>query len=434
MKLNFFNIFILCFASMCSYANNNIIEWQDNIPSSLKPFQNNKSELANLAKDHIIIYAHPTTSTYIPTLKKNPNPQVQFTSSAIVLAVSSDVVEKTLTQSENYVGLFPTLKSAKILAKNQNINQTQYKVSIPTPIPVLNFNETVVIQHQINTNSVSSLIIDAPIPYGVGKFEWYEIDQNRTLVTLTQWGDLNQPKGFLFNQILKAVPEAKLGIPSGTHAFILESLRKKLSPSPVTTLKAGQVANDSLSPSQINKVMQLSRVSNYPVSFIHSPNYVAYQHGPEQLHFVSTYQYYSQPVQNYQKWIQPTLYAKLFPRQLKKVDIQELPAKEQLAHFKVSLGLGVINIPFNFQMRFNYPQANHSDFYAQGGDVRFIRGKMQFKAHQDGTLLKMTTAAKIDSKAPFLIRAVRSLPYHDLLPTVGINTAFTLKLKNEQEK
>ena len=432
MKLKICSLFILSFIGVCSYANTNLIEWQDNIPSSLKPFQNNKSELANLTKDHIIIYAHPTTTTYIPTLKKKPNPQVQFTSSAIVLPVNAEVVEKILSQNENYVGLFPTLKSAKVLMKDQNINQTQYKISIPTPIPALNFNETVIIQHQINKNSISSLIVDAPIPYGVGKFEWFELDQNKTLVTLTQWGDLNQPKGFLFNQILKAIPEAKLGIPSGTHAFILESLRKKLSPSSVTTLKAGQVANDSLTQVQINKIMQLSRVSDYPVSFIHSPNYVAYQHGPEQLHFVSTYQYYAQPIQNYQKWIQPNLYTKLFPRQLKKVDIKELPSKEQLAHFKVSLGLGVINIPFNFQMKFSYPQANQSDFYAQGGDVRFIRGKMQFKAHQEGTLFKMTTAAKIDSKAPFLIRAVRSLPYHDLLPTVGINTAFSLKLNNEQ--
>ena len=59
---------------------------------------------------------------------------------------------------------------------------------------------------------------------------------------------------------------------------------------------------------------------------------------------------------------------------------------------------------------------------------------MQFDKFQQGTLLKMTNAGKIDEKAPFLIRAARSLPYHDVLPTVGANVVFALKVKNEEQK
>ena len=277
-----------------------IITWKDNIPSSLQPFQNNAQQLASLAQDKIIIYAHPAVKTLVPTDSKNPNPTATFTSSAIVLPMSSAAVAKTLSQYDQYVGLFPTLKSAKLLEKAGNISQMKYKISIPTPIPVLNFNEDVIFQHQLGNNSLSSIVIDAPVPYGIGKFEWFSLGDNKTLVTLTQWSDLNQPKGFLFSQILKAVPEAKLGIPGGTNAFILESLRKKVINLKTTTLNPGEVAQTQLNKTQLDKLVQVSRNSQQPVSFIHGLSSVPYQHGRENLRFVTSYQYY--PL-NKQQWL-----------------------------------------------------------------------------------------------------------------------------------
>lgn len=434
--MKYFNYRALClsliFIPSLSYSA--IIEWKENIPSALKPFQNNSTELASIAKDQILIYAHTNTQTSIPTRKKQPNPNVKFTSSAIVLPVNEEKVAKTLSQFENFVGLFPTLKSAKILNQEKNITQVQYKISIPTPIPVLNFNETIVFQHHIEANSISSLIVDAPVPYGLGKFEWFKLDQNHTLLTLTQWGDLNQPKGFLFSKVLNAVPEAKMGIPSGTHAFLLESIRKKLTAPSSSALKPEQFPSDQLTTNQIAKIAQISRITEHPVSFVHTPTTVPYQHGAESMRFVTTYQYYSQPVQQLQKWTQPVHYKKLFPRQLKSIDIETLKDQTQLADFKVELGLGVIQIPFRFKLNFSFPQSNQNSFYAQGGDLKYIKGKMQFDKFQQGTLLKMTNAGKIDEKAPFLIRAARSLPYHDVLPTVGANVVFALKVKNEEQK
>jgi hypothetical protein len=46
-----------------------------------------------------------------------------------------------------------------------------------------------------------------------------------------------------------------------------------------------------------------------------------------------------------------------------------------------------------------------------------------------GSLFKITSSMKIDEKAPFLLRAMRSLPYHDVLPAVGGNTVFVQKIK-----
>ena len=409
-----------------------LIQWEDNTPSSLKPFQNNASEVAALAKHQILIYAHPSTSVNLPTNKKQRQAKASFTTSAIVLQANAEQVGKLLADYEHYVGLYPTIKSAKILQQQNQHSLVQYKISIPTPIPVLNFHETIVFQHQREAHSISSLVIDAPIPYGLGKLEWFPLENNQTLLTLTQWGDLNQPKGFVFSKILNAVPEAKLGIPSGTGGFILESIRLKFDKKAASTLKPGQFPQDQWTAAQLNRIAQVSRASQQPVSLIHAPTTVPYQHGAEKMRFVTTYHYFPQSSQQLSKWTQPTLYSKLFPRQLKSVTVQEQNGS-QLADFKVNLGLGVINIPFNFKLNFQYPQAHSNSFFAQGGDLKYIKGEMAFNAHGSGTLMKMTNAAKIDEKAPFLLRAARSLPYNDLLPTLGANTVFALKVQSVEK-
>lgn len=408
-----------------------IITWTDNIPSALQPFQNNPQLLASYTQDTIFIYGHPAVKTSVPTLKSNPQPSVSFTSAAIIVPANTQQVAKTLTDFSHYVGLFPTLKSAKTIEQSGNIVQVKYKVSIPTPIPVLNFNEDVTLQHQIKSNSISSLVIDSPIPYGLGKFEWFALDDHRTLITLTQWGDLNQPKGFIFKKILNAIPEVKLGIPSSTNAFILESLRTRFIKQNIVALNSGQIPSPQLNAAQLTKITQLSQTSQQPVSFLHAPSSIMYTHGREAMRFSTTYQFYQQPTQQLNKWLNPLAYQELFPRQIKKIITSPIQNQGQDADIQMNVGLGVINIPFAFKLHFNYPNTVENNFYANGGDLRLIKGKMIASELNQGTLFKITSSMKIDEKAPFLLRAMRSLPYHDVLPAVGGNTVFVQKIKTK---
>lgn len=406
-----------------------MITWNQQIPSSLKPFQNNAQTLANLSQEQILIYAHPYSKTAVPTLKNNPNPNVQFTSSAIVVPISSTEVAKTLTNYAQYPNLFPALKTAQIEEQIGTITRVKYHVKLPTPIPVLNFSEDLTIQHQIEGNSIASLIVDSPIPYAVGRLEWFALSPQSTLVTLTQWGDLNQPKGFLISRILNAVPDAKLGIPASTNAFVLESLRKKWKNNAPMTLNAGQYPELKLSHEQRSLAAKLSLDTTQPVSWIHRPSTVPYQHGRENMRFVTTWMSMQSQANQLDAWLQPDAFKQLFPRQIKDIKVNPNGTKGLDSQFKVSIGLGVISIPFNFGLHFDFPNKLANDYYATGGDLKFIKGKMQFSPLQQGSLLEMTNAAKIDEQAPFLLRAARSLPYHDLLPTVGANTALSVKMK-----
>ncbi|WP_336953520.1 SRPBCC family protein [Acinetobacter sp. AS167] len=429
MKVFYLNVGVILLVSISQISFAKLVTWTDNIPSALKPFDNNAQQIAAIAQDNILIYAHPATKTSLPTFSKQTQPIAKFSTAAIVVPVSSQEVAKTLSNYTQYVGLFPTLKSAKVIETAGAISQLKYRISIPTPIPVLNFNEDVVMQHQIGQNSISTMVIDGPIPYALGKFEWFNLTNNKTLVTLTQWGDLNQPQGFLFKKILNAFPEVKLAIPNGSSAFVLEALKNKYTAKKVTGLTEGQLPSPQLNTAQINKIVQVSANAQQPVSIVLNPVTVPYTHGREVLRFTTSYQYLNATPQQLQRWTQPLSYKEIFPKQIKSIKTTVLNTQAQDADFKVSVGLGVISIPFDFKMHFSYPKATENNFYANGGDLRYLKGQIQFLPQGNNTLLKMTTTIKIDEKAPFLLKAARSLPYHEMLPALGANAIFAQKVK-----
>lgn len=405
--------------------------WTPQIPSALADFQQDPHVLADLTGNNIMIYAHPAQPIQLPTFAAPKKITGKYYSAAVVLPASSSQVSRLLLNYANYSGLFPTLKNAKVIEKQGNINQVKYTVHIPTPIPVLNFRETVLMQHQSEGNSISTLILDSPIPYGAGKLEWFELGPNQTLVTITQWGDLNQPKGFLFSKILNAIPDAKLGIPAGTNAFLLEALQRRFKPASAQQLSAGALPHSGLDPAEEQKIAQLSQLSQEPVSFVLPASNMPYVHGMEKMRFSTSYQYYAQSPAQLQKWLSPPAFQRLFPNQIKNVQIRNLDAKQMDAQFNVSVGLGVINIPFNFKMRFNFSTDWKNSFAANGGDLKYVRGAMELTPCKQGALLKMTSAMKIDDQAPFLLHAMRSVPYHEMIPALGGNTVFSLKVKQK---
>lgn len=424
-------LILCCLIGMQTSAK--IIQWKEQIPSSLSVFQGKAQTLADLTANRILIYAHPAQAITLPTFKNPQSMTGKFYTGAVVVPANSQNVARLLSNYSGYNGLFPTLKSAKVLQQQGAITQMKYQVSIPTPIPILNFKENVLMQHHLTANSISTIVLDAPIPYGAGKIEWFDLGGNKTLITVTQWGDLNHPKGFLFSTILNALPEAKLGIPSGTNAFLLEALQQHFKTPSSQILKVGELPETRLSSSQVQKIAALSQFSQEPVSFILPSNKVPYSHGLESLRFSSSYQYFAKSPQQLKHWLSVPAYQELFPRQIKDIDIKQIDSNTFDADYKISVGLGVINIPFDFKLRFDYPNSLENQFDAVGGDLQFVKGGMQLIPQGNGTLLNVTSAMKIHDKAPFLLRAMRSMPYHDMLPAIGGNTVLALKIKQKMK-
>jgi carbon monoxide dehydrogenase subunit G len=402
-----------------------ITVWNDPTPSALAPFAGQANSVADLAGSDIMIYGHAPRAMTLPS-SRGPRyyPKAGFTSAALVVSATPQQVKQTLSNYAGYVGLFPTLTSAKTIEQQGNISQVKYHIHVPVPIPLLSFSEDVVMQHQLTDNSLSTLLIDSPIQYGQGKFEWFALPNGKTLVTLTQWGDLNEPKGFVISTMFKAMPEIKSAIPSSVNAFVLESLRRRFMPE--TRLPAAQsVANIvpvlDYSDAQMNTIQRLIDQSKTPVVFTHVPRQMQTSKRNENMHFVTSITTLNAPIAKTQSALaDPRSYTKML-RQVRRVESTTLPNDQgQDSEIHVGMGLGVISIPFKLHMRFRNESDHTVRYWANGGDIEFMQGRMRFEAiNAKQTRVIMTSAGKVGDDAPFLLKIGRSLPYSDFLPTVG---------------
>ncbi|MEY2864467.1 MAG: hypothetical protein RLY58_2174, partial [Pseudomonadota bacterium] len=239
-----------------------------------------------------------------------------------------------------------------------------------------------------------------------------------------QWGDLDQPKGFLVSTMLRAMPEVKLGIPQGVNGFVLESLRRRFAPD-TSNQPALSVQNIvptlRFTDAQLDTIQRLVDQSTTPVLFAHRPVWLATRTKPEQLHFVTSIGNLNAPVAQAKPLLaNPSNYAKLM-RQVQRVDTTDLPnGQGQAANIHVGLSLGIITIPFTLNMRYQAQTDQSIRYWANGGDVEFMQGRMQFDAlSPQKTRIIMTSAGKIGDHAPFLLRMSKAMPYSDFLPSVG---------------
>lgn len=412
------------------------LNWIDpQIPSALAPFEGHASRLASLAEQNIIIFQHPKQQTATPTergVRRYQN--VSFNSSALVVSATPSEVRQLLSDYTRYVGLFPSLTESKTLNTQGAISQVQYRIQVPVPIPLLSFDEKVVLQHQLSEHALSTLIVDSPIQYGLGKFEWFALPNGKngtpqTLVTLTQWGDLNAPKGFIVTTLLKALPEAKLGIPNGIGAFVLESIRRRYDPDPsVGTLYPAQqiVPQHSLSTAQTQQVKQLiQRSAGQSVVFAHRPVWLRTAKRPEKLFFSTSYaQINASPNTIFTTLADPSRYEKLF-RQIKKVELSPQADGSTAVKIRVGLGLGVITIPYHVKLRTQKVNPHTAVYQANGGDIEFLNGRLHAQAWDaQSSLVSMTSGGKLGDDAPLLLSIGKSLPYADMLPSIGAAPIF----------
>lgn len=410
-----------------------LVTWQNPTPSALTPFDNNAKVVAELAGNQIFLYSHPRQNISFQTAKglKSYN-NVQFTTGAFVVNASPQKILQTIQDYQHYVGLFPTLKKAKILEQQQNIKQVEYEVSVPTPIKVLNFNEDVTIQHHITSNRLSSLFIDSPIQFGLSNIEWFPIDAQRSLITVTHWSDTESVKGFLISTILKAMPEAKVAMPYAVNTFVMESLRIKFNGKGTpNALRAGAVPEKTLTATQYQRLIELSKKTAQPISFVHHALNVPYKHGNEVMRFTTSFQFFNANAEKTKTLLTPTIYQQLFPKYVRKIEMLPNPDKSNDAVIYIRAGLGVITIPFTLRLRFMPAVNNTVDMFAVGGDLRLMKTKMEIDQYQQNSVWKMTSAAQIDETAPFLLRAMRSLPYHDVLPTAAIAKVIADKARGQ---
>jgi hypothetical protein len=411
-----------------------LINWVDPTPSALQPFDGDVEALADLVGSSLLFYPQTKKTITLPYQNGPKTYQnVQYVTGAMIVPASSEEVEKLLTNYAGYSQLFPKMTSS-VIQKNEQDNDVEennkdsgrtivkYKMRVDVPIPLLSFNENFIIQHEKTRNSISSLILESPVQYGSGKFEWFALKNGKTLVTLTHWGDLDRPKGFLVSTIFRAMPEIKMAIPHAVEGFVLESLRQHFYPNfsskPLPIKNIVPVMN--LRAEQKTKVIQLLRQGGV-VQFNHQPVWLAKKDGTEKLWFVSSF--YNMPAQvakTKDALANPSNFPEIY-RQVRQVTTTPLADSGSKNNIKIGLGLGVISIPVYIELAYQpEPDPNAIRFYTTGGDVELIHGRFQFEAiDSKNTLVGLTVGTHLGDHPPLLLRLAKNLPFSDYLPTVG---------------
>ncbi|HEY4713147.1 MAG TPA: SRPBCC family protein [Aquirhabdus sp.] len=411
-----------------------LVKWTDRTPSALLPFDGNAEAVAELAGSTLFFYPQVRSTAALPyTSGPRTYQNVQYVTGAMVVPATVDQVEKLLSNYAGYHKLFPKITEANVLVNEQFGNPktdtnasvrsiVKYRMVIKIPIPLLSFDENLVMQHERTHNSISTLILSAPIQYGSGKFEWFPLKNGKTLVTLTQWGDLDRPKGFLVKTILNAMPELKYAMPNSVQGFVLETLRQRLNPDVVTKALPMQmiVPTLTLNSAQEAQILKLLRQGG-TVQFTHRPVWMATSTRDERLSFVSSFFNMPTSLERAKSGlVNPNNFTSIY-RQVRKVTSTQLPNGSTQNDLKIGLGLGVLSIPMHLKLVY-LPEAepNSVRFFNTGGDVEFVQGRIQFKElSPKNTLVHLTAAGKLGENPPLLLKLAKHLPYPDYLPTIG---------------
>lgn len=443
-------LFFLLLLGVTSYTNASIFTdlplkpWQSQVPNSLSPVGNAQIEFINLLDNGVITYPQPQKSIAINLVNKNKTQLIKksatFLSSAVIINASPAKVKQTLVNYKNYPKIFPKLVSAKILKQKNNLARVKYRAVIDIPVPILKFDEEFVFKHQIKGNTLSTWIEDSPVRYGMGQFQWYRIASGKyagkTLLTLTQWGDLDNLNGFLLPRIVKAMPELKVSIPNGVNAYVLEALRLHFNgPDKTPNYTQAQLlpkwqTKVNQHPKIINKL--LKNTTNFAITYAHPPRRLKNQ---TILRFVSSLQTMPAPQANVAKLLlNPKKYPTLF-RQVKKVTVKPYThhaKKGDLVTTDIKVGLGVISIPFQTKLFHHQPSVNSMQISAVSGDVKWVEGQFNIlQKTKKSSVLSTSISSKTDKSAPFLLRIGHALPYHDYLGSVGVAPLLGYKIKKK---
>lgn len=411
-----------------------LIAWTDPTPSSLAPFEGNVEAIASLAGQSILVYPHPNTTAVLPyTSGPGTYTKAQFITGALVVDASPAQVESTLTNYTGYTQLFPKITAAQILVNDKRgdwstdqraviRSQVRYHMLIKIPFPLLTLNEDLVMQHERTHHSISTLIIDSPIQYGSGKFEWFPLKNGKTLVTLTQWADLDHPKGFLVNTVFRALPEIKLALPNSVDGFIMQALRDRFNhdPLPNPTTTSSVMPPMTLTSQQEEQVLKLLQPGGV-VQFGHPPVQLSRSGRTDKLWFVSSY--FSMPASQarvHESLAEPQNFPHIY-RQVRRVSTTALPNGGMACDIKIGIGLGILSIPVWTKLNYmSDSSSNNVHFYSTGGDVDWVQGHINFKAlGTDSTLVSMTSTGHLGDHPPFPLNLGINLPYLDYLSTAG---------------
>ncbi|PCJ16996.1 MAG: hypothetical protein COB04_09720 [Gammaproteobacteria bacterium] len=404
------------------------VDWESPVPTFLELGLDPKKIATIASGGQFVIVANPRDFTLWNARTKKPeqfkDKSVIYT--ATVIDAPADEIREMVWDMESQGKYLPLFKDTTNLRTEGNARIASYEQVIK--VPILKLASDFIVQiNKYDSGDIGMVLIDEGDVEAIFQYwEFYPLDDNRTLTVLTGWQDTDSAS-FMYKTILDAEPSFGRAFPvlmlyERLVQFRDEAARRH----PEIAAKADDTIYDlysvntfvseieGLDVQELKKMAQLGGVQ-----FYHKPKNLAFEDGIHEILQVSALVYVPLP----KKLIQPLLND--FSSLPKYNDLTEewldpSMTEEDWGHLKIGVNIGPIHVPVHIYVvtedvnddRMLFRSAPKSYVHPVLGHVEYM--KMD-DPEDEGTVVEVTIGGVVGPDASFIFKLVRYVPFHNTL-------------------
>ena len=428
LRYLFFFISLIYLSGAHATTEYKTIEWQSPAPTFSELGLNPDKVAAIASGGQFVIVAKPRDFTLWNARKKElqtfKNKSVIYT--ATVIDAPADEIREMVWDMKNQGKYLPLLKDTKNLRTENNVRIASFEQIIKVPILKLASDFIVQINKYDNGDIGMVLIDEGDVEASFQYWEFFPIDEHRTLTVLTGWQDTDSAS-LMYNIILEAEPSFGRVFPvlmlyQRLVHFRDEAARRypEIAAKEDETIYDLNTVNTYVSEIEGIDVQELKKLSELGgVQFYHKLKKLAFEGDVHEILQVSALVYVPLP----QKVIQPLLND--FSSLPKYNDLTEewldpSMTEEEWGHLKIAVEVGPIHVPIHIYVITEEINENLMHFHsAPRSFVHPVLGHVEYMQmddpEDDGTVVEVTIGGVVGPDASFIFKLVRYVPFHNTL-------------------
>jgi len=391
-----------------------VLTWSSVVPK----FRDNRIDINDLAQmasnKHLIIF-HPSQKLSLSVGKGRKSTfDVRFVTAMTVIDEPVYQVREVVTDFSHYHEFMPQNEKSTVISKSKNQVIQELKLSLKVPLIPISFKLTLD-YFLAPDGDITWSRIKGDIKGNVGRFEFFELSPNRTLLVLTYWTEL-QGAGLLIRLLLRLQPDMELAIPISSCSLLIEAIKNRCElishqkPADPKTLPSKPVI-PMMTKSQlpIDTLQLLSRIGTlvfvHPIQWIRSE-----KNKPIDVRFVTS----AARIQGPQKALKPLMTDfSRYPEFMSQVVYarQEQTANGMQVDWRLKFGFAM----FRFNLNFLLDYAWHDDtillYRCKSGNIKRSYGCWEWLSLSDNqTMIFFSAAIPYDRKVPFILKFTQIVP------------------------
>ncbi len=419
----------LSIASSLSLAKkkHEIVEWTNPTPTFSELNLDTQTLSDIIGKGQLIITHAPKDISFWTQGKLKDYQDVRFSSAMIVVDAPTQEVKKVVGKIENYGEFMPQIRKAKIIEEKEHHYLTSYIQQYNMgPFPLKSkFHWQY--SHEDN-GDLSFILHDGDVDGAIGRYEFIELPNDKTLLVLTTWQDLDTAK-LTYRMMIKANADFKATMPAVAAAIVQLQLQNYFKSEQEDIFDESSLPTEpkipllTQDPDKLNTLIRLAE--NGTLVIIEDKQwYKDPQNDMKVSSIVFASAVRTMPVapEVAKPLVLDLRSMKEFTKEIKKVTITDIENGKHV-QAKMKIGLGVVGLSLKFHFDMVEKDDNVRLLLNGGGDMYPMLGAYEFSGFErDGkqhTFGVLTQGGGVSKDAPYMMKLIaKKLPQFDFIRTI----------------